>query len=120
MKITFVSVFDDEIVSFESECIKEDNNFYFKDQSVDNTDIALKIINKDEILFIRSGSTNMNIHLKTGDYKDSNYSNDMGLVFKFKTFCHKIDITLNKIEIKYTNFIDGIDENEYELYILID
>ena len=118
MIIKFKTI-DDELneINFKSECKLENNTYIFKDKSVENTTIYLKIY-EDYINIIRKGDTNMYLDLKLNEKLDGNYENKLGLKFNFHSFTREINIKSNGFYATYDLIIDDNIINTHKIWIL--
>lgn len=119
MKVFFYSVDDEENkVSFHSEGAYRDNVLSFEDKTLKNTKINI-YIDSNRLIFQREGSVEMKLELIEGQAMPSFYRNDMGLEFEFQAFCHKLDISNNKIDIEYEMILDHNSLSYHKIWIII-
>lgn len=116
MNIHFYSKSDDYEIEFFTNANEEEGFIVFKDESLDNSFIKMKIL-PQELLFDRFGDVSMKISFIEGLKTSGKYKNSMGLEFDFEAFTRKLKIESNIIELSYDLLIDGSHNNSCDIIV---
>lgn len=116
MKVHFYSKSDDYEIEFFTTAYKEDGFIVFKDESLDNSFIKMKILD-NELIFDRYGDVNMKISFLEGEKTSGLYQNAMGLEFKFEAETKRLYMIKNFIELEYNLLIDGEHNNSCKIRV---
>jgi uncharacterized beta-barrel protein YwiB (DUF1934 family) len=118
MRVSFISLDEENNkVSFQSEVIKIDNVYKFKDESTTNTYIELEEIGSCFRL-TRTGDINMYMLFDLNNITSGSYENKEGLEFNFEIKTSKIEVIKNKIRIDYSMIMDKQVLSSHKLSLL--
>lgn len=119
MKVHFYSISKDLKVDFISDLTVDGLQYYFMDQSLEDTMVRIEIVNENEISLTRTGQTSMLAIFRKSQRTRCHYENKMGLQFDFEVLCQEIKIEKNKIFWSYDYFIDEIYQDTYKIWLII-
>lgn len=118
MKVTFHSLdSNDNKVFFRSTCVKNGNEYRFKDKSAANTEISLSI-RGNEVLFSRRGEIEMDLLINPTEKTEGHYKNSMGLLLNFMVTTSLLKIEENRIEMEYSLFFDEEMLSTHKIWVL--
>lgn len=119
MIVTFHSIDNEnEKVFFKTKGEQKENSIFFKDESMPNTTIELKI-EASSVELIRSGDYNTNMLFQKNKKTKAYYRNNLGLEFDFYVETKVLDIKKNKISIEYNMFLFEEEISTHKIWILL-
>lgn len=119
MKIHFFAKSSEGTIDFLTDVFINDNEYIFKDLSMSNTNVLVKIKDSRSLILKRMGETNMEMELIEGEKTKGHYVNSMGLEFYFDVNCLKLNIKEKKIYINYDYFMDNELMSSHKIWLLI-